>query len=98
MILILGGGCYIVLFKLKNKSLAGIGAGLCCAFVAINLGGYANQVLYGFPNGVTFFGGMAIVYILPFLEPEWEEYEKKQIAKIEEKKRLKLEKKLASRV
>ena len=98
MVLIFIGGCFTVLFKLKNKSLAGIGAGLCCAFVAINLGGYANQVLYGFPNGITFFGGMAIVYILPFLEPEWEEYEKKKIARIEEKKRLKLEKKLASRV
>lgn len=98
MVLIFAGGCYTVLFKLKNKSLVGIGAGLCCAFVAINLGGYANQVLYGFPNGVTFYGGMAIVYILPFLEPQWEEYEKKQIAKQEEKKRLKLEKKLASRV
>ena len=98
MVLILAGGCYVVLFRLKNKSLIGIGAGFCSAFVAINLGGYANQVLYGFPNGVTFFGGMAIVYILPFLEPEWEEYEKMQIANIEEKKRLKLEKKLASRV
>ena len=98
MFLIFAGGCYTVLFKIKNKSLAGIGAGLCCAFVAINLGGYANQVLYGFPNGVTFYGGMAIVYILPFLESEWEEYEKEQIAKIEEKKRLKLEKKLAKRV
>lgn len=98
MVLIFAGGCYTVLFKLKNKTLAGIGAGLCCAFVAINLGGYANQVLYGFPNGLTFFGGMAIVYILPFLEPEWEEYEKMQIAKIEEKRRTKLEKKLASRV
>ena len=98
MVLIFAGGCYIVLFKLRNKTLVGIGAGLCCAFVAINLGGYANQVLYGFPNGVTFFGGMAIVYILPFLEPEWEEYEKMELAKIEEKKRLKLEKKLASRV
>ena len=96
MVLIFAGGCYIVLFKLRNKTLVGIGAGLCCAFVAINLGGYANQVLYGFPNGVTFFGGMAIVYILPFLE--WEEYEKMELAKIEEKKRLKLEKKLASRV
>jgi len=98
MVLIFAGGCHIVLFKLNNKSLAGIGAGLCSAFVAINLGGYANQILYGFPNGVTFFGGMAIVYILPFLETEWEEYEKEQIAKEEEKKRLKLEKKLASRV
>lgn len=98
MVLILAGGCYTVLFKLNNKTLIGIGAGLCGAFVAINLGGYANQVLYGFPNGVTFFGGMAIVYILPFLEPEWEEYEKMQIAKNEEKKRLKIEKRLASRV
>ena len=98
MFLIFIGGCYIVMFKLKNKTLIGIGAGACCAFVSINLGGYANQVLFQYPNGLTFFGGMAIVYILPYLEPEWEEYEQKRIAQIEEKKRLKLEKKLASRV
>ena len=98
MVLIFFGGCNVVLFKLKNKTLIGIGAGFCCAFVAINLGGYANQVLYQYPNGVTFFGGMAIVYILPYLEPEWEEYEQKRIAQNEEKKRLKLEKKMASRV
>lgn len=98
MVLILAGGCYVVLFRLNNRSLAGIGAGLCCAFVAINIGGYANQVLYGFPNGVIFYGGMAIVYILPYLEPEWELYERERIKQIEEKKRLKLEKKLASRV
>jgi hypothetical protein len=98
MVLIFIGGCCVVLFRLKNKTLIGIGAGFCCAFVAINLGGYANQVLYQYPNGLTFFGGMAIVYILPYLEPEWEEYEKKRIAQIEEKKQLKLEKKLASRV
>ncbi len=98
MILIFVGGAYIVLFRLKNKSLVGIGAGFCCAFVAINLGGYANQVLYGFPNGLTFFGGMAIVYILPYLEPGWEKYEEERIKQIEEEKRLKLEKKLAKRV
>ena len=97
MVLIFIGGCMVVLFRLKNKTLIGIGSGFCCAFVAINLGGYANQVLYQYPNGLTFFGGMAIVFILPYLEPEWEEYEKKRIAQIEEKKRLKLEKKLASR-
>lgn len=98
MILIFLGGCRVVLFQLKNKTLIGIGAGMCCAFVAIQLGGYANQVLFQFPNGITFFGGMAIVYILPYIEPEWEEYEKNRITQIEEKKRLKLEKKLASRV
>jgi hypothetical protein len=51
-----------------------------------------------YPNGLTFFGGMAIVYLLPYIEPEWIKYEENRLAKIEEKKRLKLEKKLASRV
>ena len=98
MITILLGGCIIVLFRLKSPSLIGIGGGLCAAFVSINLGGYANQILYMYPNGLTFFGGMAIVYLLPFIEPEWIEYEKKRLVKQEERKRLKLEKKLASRV
>lgn len=92
------GACSIVMFKLKNRSLIGIGGGLCSAFVAIQLGGYANQVLMQFPNCLTFYGGLAIVYILPYLEPAWIEYEKKLLAKQEEKKRLKLEKKLAKRV
>lgn len=92
------GACQIVLFKLQNKALIGIGAGLCCAFVSIHLGAYANQVLYQYPNGLTFFGGLAIVYVLPYLEPEWIKYEEKRIKEDEERKRIKLEKKLASRV
>jgi len=92
------GACRIVLFKLKNKALIGIGAGLCCAFVSIQLGAYANQVLYQYPNGLTFFGGLTIVYILPYIEPEWIKYEERRITEEEEKKRLKLEKKLAKRV
>lgn len=92
------GACWIVMFRLKNKSLIGVGAGLCCAFVAIQLGAYANQVLMQFPNCLTFYGGLTIVYILPYLESDWIEYEKGRLAKQEERKRLKLEKKLASRV
>lgn len=92
------GACWITMFKLKSRSLMGIGAGLCGAFVAIQLGGYANQVLMQFPNCLTFYGGLTIVYILPYLEPEWIKYEEQRLAKQEERKRLKLEKKLASRV
>lgn len=92
------GACWITMFKLKNKSLMGIGAGLCGAFFAINLGGYANQVLMQFPNCLTFYGGLSIVYILPYLEPEWIKYEEQRLTKQEERKRLRLEKKLASRV
>ena len=98
MIIILSGASYIVLFKLKSPSLIGIGAGMCAAFTAIQLGGYANQVIFQYPNGLTFYGGMAIVYLLPYLEPEWIKYEQQRLAIQEEKKRLKIEKKLAKRV
>ena len=98
MIIMLLGGCCIVLFRLKSPSLIGIGGGLCAAFVAIHLGGYANQILYQYPNGLTFFGGMAIVHLLPHIEPEWIKYEEKRLSEEAKRKRLRLEKKLASRV
>lgn len=96
--IILFGACRIVLFTLKSPSLRGIGAGMCCAFVSQQLGGYGNQVLMQFPNGLVFYGAISVVYILPYLEKSWIEWESKELAKIEEKKKLKLEKKLASRV
>jgi hypothetical protein len=98
MLIMFIGGCWVVMFKLRSPSLIGIGAGLCCSFVAIQLGAYANQILYQYPNGLTFFGGLAIVYTLPYIEPAWIEWEKQRLAKVEERKRIKIERKLASRV
>lgn len=97
-LIMFAGACRIVLFKIKDPSLASIGGGLCSAFVAIQLGGYANQVLMQFPNCLTFYGGLTIVYLLPYLEPEWIRYKQDITTKQEEHKRIKLEKKLASRV
>jgi hypothetical protein len=96
--IMLFGACWIVLFRIKSPSLRGIGAGFCCAMISQQLGGYGNQVLMQFPNCLTFYGGLAIVYILPYIENEWIAYEEEQLAIEEEKKRLKLEKKKASRV
>ena len=90
--------CCIVFFKLNNRFIQGVGAGLCCAFLSIQVGGYANVILLQFPNSILFYGGLSIVYILPYLEPVWIEYEDKRYAEQEEQKRLKLEKKLAKRV
>ena len=98
MFLMFIGGCRVVLFKLKNKTLTGIGAAICCAFVAIQVGGYFNQVIYQYPNGLIFFGGLAIVYVLPYLEKDWEIYEQGKFDKEKERKRLKLERKAAKRV
>lgn len=92
------GACRIVFFRIKCRSLVGVGAGLCGAFVAIQLGGYGNQILMQFPNCLVFYGGLSIVYVLPYIEPAWVEWEDKRIAAQEEKKRLKLEKKKLSRV
>ena len=92
------GACRIVLFRLKSPSLRGIGAGLTCAMISQQLGGYGNQVLMQFPNCLTFYGGLAIVYILPFIENEWIAYEEEHLAIEAEKKRLKEEKKKAKRV
>ena len=94
----IAGACWIVFFTLKSPSLRGIGAGFCCAMVAMQLGGYGNGVLTQFPNGLVFYGGLSLVYILPWIEKEWIEWENNELAKQEEKKRLKLEKKRASRV
>ena len=96
--MILVGGCIITMFKLKNKMCIGIAAGMCCAFVAIQLGGYANHILTQYPNLLLYYGGMAIVYLLPSIEPEFVTYENKLVAEQEERKRLKLEKKRLSRV
>ena len=98
MLIMLGGACWITMFRLKSRSLMGIGAGLTCAFVSIQLGGYANQILMQFPNCLIFYGGLSIVYILPFIEKEWTELEEKRFADQQERERLKLEKKKASRV
>ena len=92
------GGCKIVMFRLRSPSLRGIGAGLCCSFVSIQLGGYANQVLMQFPNCLIFYGGMSLVYILPLMEEEWIKFEKEKLLVQQEKKRIKLEKKKAKRV
>ena len=98
MIVMLAGACWLVFFKIKSPSLRGIGAGLCCAFISQQLGGYGNQVLMQFPNGLIFYGGLTIVYVLPYIESEWNEYEEKLLAEEAEKARLKEEKKRAKRV
>ena len=92
------GACWTVFFRIKNRSLMGIGAAWCSGFFALHLGGYANQILMQFPNIVIFYGGLTTVYLLPKLEQEFEAYEAKELEKEVEKKRLKLEKKFAKRV
>lgn len=90
--IMIGGACWIVFFTLKSPSLRGIGAGFCCAMISQQLGGYGNQVLMQFPNCLAFYGGLTIVYVLPFIEEEWIKYENNILNTQTEKRRLRLEK------
>ena len=92
------GACSVVLFRLRNRSMQGVGAGICCAFFSMQLGGYANQVLMQFPNMLLFYGSLAIVYNLPRIEEEYVVEEEKRYQQQLERERLKEEKKRASRV
>ena len=92
------GACWIVFFRLKNISIRGVGAAYTAAFIGMHLGGYANQILMQFPNVLIYYGGLATVYLLPYIENEWNDWEAKLLAEQEERRRLKLEKKRASRV
>ena len=92
------GACWIVFFRLKNPSIRGVGIAYTAAFIGMHLGGYANQILLQYPNVLIYYGGLATVYLLPHIENEWKEWEAKLIAEQEERRRLKQEKKRASRV
>lgn len=97
-IMMLFGACWIVLFRIKNSSLRGIGAAFCCAFVAIHLGGYGNQILFQYPNTVIFYGGLSLVYVLPLIEKRYQALEDNQLKLQAERKEAKLKKKRESRV
>lgn len=95
---ILIGASIITMFKLKNPRLRGIAAAITCAFVSQQLGGYGNQVLFQFPNGLMFYGAISIVFVLPRMEQRYNEWEAVEIEQEEKRKQLKSEKKRASRV
>jgi hypothetical protein len=60
--------------------------------ISQQFGGYGNQVLMQFPNCLLFYGGLTIVYVLPYLEGEWTAYEEQLLTRQEAKRRLKARK------
>lgn len=90
--------CCVAFFTIDNPRLRGIAGGICAAFASVQLGGYGNQVLFQFPNGMLFYGALAIVFNLKEMEPAWEELEQKLYQEEQLKLQQKREKKAASRV
>ncbi|MBO4906339.1 MAG: O-antigen ligase family protein [Bacteroidaceae bacterium] len=56
-------GSTVVLFRLKDKELSGMMAGLVAGAFAMLIAGYANQIMLQFPNCWLFFGNLSLVML-----------------------------------
>lgn len=67
-------GSYIILFKIKNKQLQGILAGMFAGAIGLFASSYGNEVM-GFPNGVLVWTCESFVFIGPYLDKEMEKWD-----------------------
>lgn len=75
MCFIFAKGAYIVFFKLKNKHLAGICAGLLSGVMGLFVMSTNNEVFTQFPNSILVYMSLSILFISPQIEGKMEENE-----------------------
>lgn len=66
---------YIILFKIKNKDLRGILAGLLAGAFGMFVSAYGNDILAQFPNCFLFYICLAFVFMGKYYDKELEEHE-----------------------
>jgi len=84
MVLIIGKGCYILFFKIKDPELKGIESALLCGFAGMLAASYTNDIFMMFPNGPILYMSIAFVFLAENYDKEIEE-NKKIILKNNEK-------------
>lgn len=67
---ILGYGCYIVWFKLRDPQLRGLTAALCAGVFGTMVAAYGNEILGQFPNGVILYMSQAFIFLAPRFDLE----------------------------
>lgn len=65
---ILIGGSYIILFRIKNKELRGLLAGMLCGTFGMMVSAYGNDFYTQYPNGILIYGCQALVFIGPYID------------------------------
>jgi len=84
MAIIMGRGCYILFFKIKDPELKGIETALLCGFAGMLAASYANDVFMPFPNGPVLYMSIAFVFMAELFDREIEENKKVSLKKNEE--------------
>ena len=57
---ILGYGCYQVMFRLRDKQLRGLTAGLTAGVFGIAVCSYSNEIFGQFPTGIIMYAGRTL--------------------------------------
>ncbi len=65
----LGYGCWLALFRLRNKELRGITAALCGGCAGVIVAAYGNEIL-GFPSGIILYTCQAFIFLAPRFDRE----------------------------
>ncbi len=74
---VLGYGCYLVLFRLKDRELRGIIAAFSCGIAGLYVASYSLEIIGQFPTGIIMYTLMTFIFLSPMYEKELEE--KKQL-------------------
>lgn len=69
IVVVLIGGMYITIFKIKDPVIKGYMMAMLCTFAGAMAGGYSNEVL-SYPNGILCYSCLAFVYIGTIIDKE----------------------------
>lgn len=67
---ILGYGCFLVLFKLRNQELRGIIAAFTCGIAGLYVASYTLELMGQFPNGIIMYTLMTFIFLSPVYDKE----------------------------
>jgi len=67
---VLGYGCFIVLFKLKDRELRGIIAAFTCGIAGLYVASYSLEIIGQFPTGVIMYTLMTFIFLSPMYDKE----------------------------
>ncbi len=67
---ILGYGCFVVLFRLKNEELRGIIAAFTSGIAGLYVASYTLELMGQFPNGIIMYTFMTFIFLSPLYDKE----------------------------
>ena len=70
LLYILGRGAWLIFFRLKDKRLRGLTAGLLAGIAGIVVASYANEIFGQIPTGVIMYMSMSFVFLAPSYDRE----------------------------